>query len=57
MPLAPQRIFEGHLLAVADNEKTIFYNWNDLSRPLHKLSIGAEKVWWDDAGEQVAIAN
>lgn len=50
VPLTPQKIFEGHLLGVADNEKTFFYSWNDLSRPLHKLNIGAEKIWWEDSG-------
>lgn len=32
-----QKLFEGFLLGVVDNERTIFYDWNDLSRPLHKL--------------------
>ncbi len=57
LPLIPQRIFEGHLLGVADNDKTYFYNWNDLTRPLHILNMGAEKIWWDESGEQMAIAN
>jgi hypothetical protein len=47
VPIVPQRIFEGHLLGIADNEKTLFYSWDDLSRPIHKLDIAAEKVWWD----------
>lgn len=24
---------------------------------MHKLDIGAEKIWWDDSGEQMAMAN
>ncbi len=57
MPIIPQRIFEGLLLGVADQEKTLFYNWNDLTRPIHKLEMGAEKVWWDESGEQMVLAN
>lgn len=41
LPITPQRIFEGYLLGVADNEKTLLYDWNDLTRPLHKMDISA----------------
>lgn len=57
MPVTPQRIFEGELLGVADNEKTLLYDWNDLTHPLHKIDFSAEKIWWDEAGEQMAIAS
>lgn len=52
----PQRIFDGYLISVADSERTTFYDWNDLSRPIHRLDLSAEKVWWDENNEQVAIA-
>jgi hypothetical protein len=39
--MVPQRIFEGHLLGVADQEKTLLYSWSDLTRPVHKLETGA----------------
>jgi hypothetical protein len=52
----PQKIFEGVLLGVADLGTTLFYDWNSLTKPLHSLSLGAEKIWWDDDGSQVAIS-
>lgn len=41
MPVTPQRIFEGELMGVADNEKTLLYDWNDLTRPVHKIDFSA----------------
>ena len=41
VPITATKIFEGHLLGIADNEVTLFYNWNDLSHPVYKIQLGA----------------
>ena len=37
LPFIPERIFEGELLAINGKDTTLFYEWNNLSKPLHKL--------------------
>lgn len=41
---------------MSDNDKTLFYEWNDFSRPLHKLDLGSDKIWWNEAGDLVGLA-
>ena len=50
MPTNPKKLFEGTLLGVAESERTLFYEWDNLARPLHALDIPAEKVWWGEEG-------
>lgn len=45
------------LLTVADHEKTYFYEWSDLSKPLHKLELGSEKIWWNESGDTLGLAS
>ena len=56
LAVTPQRIFEGHLLGVADAEKTLLFDWSELGAALHRIEASAEKVWWDEEGEQMAMA-
>lgn len=44
------------MLGVADSEKTLLCNWNDTNNIIHKLELSAEKIWWDEEGEQMALA-
>jgi hypothetical protein len=37
VPFLPERIFEGELLTVSGKDTTLLYDWNNLSKPLHKL--------------------
>jgi coatomer subunit beta' len=48
LSVTPQRIFEGHLLGVADADKTILCDWNELGSIIHKIDLSAEKIWWDE---------
>ncbi len=50
IPFPPIKIFEGALLGVADAEKTLLYDWSDLTRPVHKIDLGSDKIWWDETG-------
>lgn len=56
MSVTPQRIFEGLLLGIADAEKTLLVDWRDPATVVHKIELSAEKIWWDDEGELLALA-
>lgn len=56
MSITPQRIFEGLLLGIADAEKTMLVDWRDPGNVVHKIEQSAEKIWWDDEGELLALA-
>ncbi len=56
VPFLPEHIFEGELLTVSGKDTTLLYDWNNLSKPLHKLEQQTQKVWWDQEGTSVVIA-
>lgn len=56
LSVTPQRIFQGLLLGVADAEKTLLVDWQDPGTVVHKIDLCAEKVWWDEEGELLALA-
>jgi coatomer subunit beta' len=56
LPVTPQRIFEGLLLGIADAEKTLLVDWQEPGTAIHRIEASAEKVWWDEEGELLALA-
>lgn len=43
-------------MGIADAEKTMLADWRDPGTIVHKIELSAEKIWWDDEGELLAIA-
>ena len=41
---------------MSGKDTTLLYDWNNLSKPIHKLEQQTQKVWWDNEGLTVAIA-
>lgn len=43
-------------MTVSGKDTTLLYDWNNISKPLHKLDQKTQKVWWDHEGNTVVIS-
>lgn len=41
---------------MAGPESLVLYDWDKIEKPLHSLSIAAQKVWWSEDGLMLVAA-